>query len=197
MRATCLIVLLVLLFNSSNAQKDNLYKNQICLNLGALAPTLTINGLKNSPISFFYKASFINSLNLHKAYSFGLQMSTIANFKEISIPFFVNYRSIPKEVIIPGTYVLKIPMNVEFGAGASVGYVDGEVDDSIDIKLNRNFISSLILSARFCYLVRHLSFYINPELRFLLTKNYSFCGDKGWKNPLTYFGGSFGLGYSF
>ncbi len=197
MNRTYTLTILIILTNLIHAQKFDSYDKEISVNIGLAVPTMTSLNFMNSPESYFYKARFNNYTTLKRGYSIGLQFSHISNFKEVSVPICFLYRSKINRVTIPGTYGLTMPLNIILSAGTSMGVVDGRDYNELSIKLNRKFVGSLNFSARFRYLLGPISFFINPELSFLLTQNYSFNISTGWKNPISYLKGSFGLGYSF
>jgi hypothetical protein len=192
-----------------NAQKPRLYDTEITAQLGMSVPTMNSRAFYQSPEKIVYKLNVSHFKAYKQGYTSGVQINTIQGFQEISVPLYISFRTIPEKEknlyfnnitdlsdVAWKLFNFLVPQNVKLDAGPSLGYIVGNKDTLSLVTLNRRFVTSFDISAKFCYVFGPVSLFINPEFCFLATKNYAFNGIHGWKSPISYFKGSVGIGLS-
>ena len=194
------MILLLFLFVLSyllNAQKTIMFDNEVGVYVGISVPTMNSRGFYDSPENIVFKVSVSKFKSLSTGFTTGLQYLKKEDFDRVTIPFYFSYRSTPSRIPIPPLYGLLIPFNIVLSAGPNFGYLKGDVDKESTLKLNRNFVTSMDISARFSFILGQISLMLCPEFSYLLTKNYAYGSDEGWKKPGLFFNGSVGIGYMF
>ena len=206
------ILNLVSLFSLLGKSQSNqvYYPIEMDVQFGLNLPTTDSRSFYASTEKIGYKLNLSYFNNYRIGYTSGIQLNTISDYYEISVPLYFSYRTRAKQNnelyfgridnwtdVFAGFVNLIIPQRIKIDMGGSVGYIVGEKNNKNDISLNRHFYTSLDLCAKFCYTVNQFSIFISPEFNFILTSNYSYNGYLGRNSPVSYFKGMFGIGYAF
>ncbi|MDD2564584.1 MAG: hypothetical protein PHU27_10255 [Salinivirgaceae bacterium] len=209
-RVAAPFILLLAMSPLLSAQKTVLYDTEISVHLGMSVPTMNSRAFYDAPERIMYKVNVGHFKTYVRGYTSGVQLSAISNFQEITIPFYISFRSIPereKELHFSNLLDLGdvawqlfnflVPQNIRFDAGPSFGYIFGNENTASTLQLNRHFVTSFDISVKLSYIIGQVYFILNPEFCFLATRNYSFAGINGIKSPISHFKGTVALGFSF
>ena len=207
---TLIVIILLMMSPLLNAQKTVLYDTEVSAHVGMYIPTMNSRAFYDRSLKTFYKVNVGYFKTYIRGYTSGIQFSAMSDFHEITIPFYISFRSIPekgKELYFSNItdlgdvawqlFNFLIPQNIRLDAGPSFGYIFDNQNTVSTIRLNRHFVTSFDISVKLSYIIGHFYFILNPEFSFLATRNYAFNATDGWKSPISYFKGSVGLGFSF